>query len=626
MTELGQLTVDAVGAQVDVFDQRVSPDFHLPALADEPLHADEHTLLTAQPDARRTEQTVTHLQLLGYLADSTVVSAEDLAEALAQWDAEHLAAVRAGDLAIELPGENITLTAPLTADTRHRLLKAEATFEGEVALRRMPAEGERSLVSRLALLRLIAYGLARVTGVNTTAEVDQFGTNAAFSASTADAALRAGRRTFFNDLSRPDLDLLNLLGNASASTDLFLAHHAGQRFLFRGPPTPAGDRSELEAIGPDAALTWHPRWVQHGDHWLLGDTDHLASTPELVEGVPGTALSDPTLRQQAQLPTNVVALELVQLRLWTLGYYHGALDGVWGDRTTEALRQFGETYAHRGLGDTDTYLREGRDGWRVLYLGRLFGYIVDQLDIPAESLTSDEVGKLAEQAAGRLDAQEWQHLDGRYRTFRDNIRRVVGTPTTQNGAFLMASENPDRKRYFGWRRIFVAIGEAVRGVVRGVADWLERAIRKVTDLLREGLGAAMEVLRYLWRKVRVAMRIARLAAQRLRCWLTGHAVATQEATHHAVTWSQFDFDTLAYVSPGCPAHVVALHTERLGWMSRSLAFMCELATAVLRALALGAVGGWLKLAFDLYRQAGELLRNPDYMGLFSDDLLERGVT
>jgi hypothetical protein len=124
--------------------------------------------------------------------------------------------------------------------------------------------------------------------------------------------------------------------------------------------------------------------------------------------------------------------------------------------------------------------------------------------------------------------------------------------------------------------------------------------------------------------VRVAVRVARLAARRLYCWLTGTPVGTTADGHVVATHWGLDFDTVNYISRDCPPELLTLHGDRLHWMSTSLEFMARLATVVL-ALCLKAAVSWLLVAYDTFKAVREMLHDEAFRGLFSDDLLERGV-
>src|SRR6266487_3115295 len=92
---------------VDRFDEHMQADFHLPAAETDPLDADSHALLADEPDAKRTEQIVTHLQMLGYLSATAKLSRDEIDAQLDRWDVDFQDARARGVFEIALEGENL---------------------------------------------------------------------------------------------------------------------------------------------------------------------------------------------------------------------------------------------------------------------------------------------------------------------------------------------------------------------------------------------------------------------------------------------------------------------------------------------------------------------------------------
>jgi len=211
-------TLSDLRTEMAMFAAHMEPEFHLPPAEAEPLYADEATFTTEQPDARRMEQIVAHLQMLGYLDLHEGQHAIALAEIKAAEEAF------AGDLALSLAEGQIALhfdadeqkqNATLSDGERLlRYLKAVATFEGEVTLPRWTGE-EGRLRTRIVRHRLVCFGLLAPEQ-----SADPF------PPASPEEGARIGC-TLFGIASGDGREFINLLGNAPAATEAFIAAHTG---------------------------------------------------------------------------------------------------------------------------------------------------------------------------------------------------------------------------------------------------------------------------------------------------------------------------------------------------------------------------------------------------------------
>jgi peptidoglycan hydrolase-like protein with peptidoglycan-binding domain len=83
--------------------------------------------------------------------------------------------------------------------------------------------------------------------------------------------------------------------------------------------------------------------------------------------LPVSAFAQTADRPTYEQPLNAHAARDVQERLRTLGYYHGRIDGVWGDRTRVALERFQRARGIAATGDLnhDTAIAMGLDPDRL---------------------------------------------------------------------------------------------------------------------------------------------------------------------------------------------------------------------------------------------------------------------
>ncbi|EDY82425.1 hypothetical protein VDG1235_2047 [Verrucomicrobiia bacterium DG1235] len=611
------IEMDDLGLHANRFDAEMGTRFKLPVSRFDPVFADGSHVTMGEPDAKHWEQVLTHLQMLGYLADAAEVSRVEIEQALAFWEADYQEGRKRRQFAVNLEGEQLRKRP--WAEVRFRYLKAVATFEGEVVLRKMPSPGRPTLISRIANMRLIVFGLSRARSGSETEADDIFDASSPFGENSLRSA-RIGARIFFgeDDAAGP-LRLLNLLGHAPAATDLFLSRYGSGRYMFEG----GNDGSELSLArfrSNQRPPVWTPRWQPNEGGWELLDVERmrLQAMPSLNSRGPSAdrQMFSARLVRDAQLPLNIVALELLQLRLWMLGYYEGVVDGRWGPLTEGALEGFVSDHA-KAFRSMGVIVRAGWKGWRVVNLYRIFAYIVDCLDVPSERLSVAEMNEISETATGLLNDRDWRKVERNYVELQISRDRHV----LEEGILRNTSPNKKRKRYFGWRRFFSAVGAFFRNVGTRLID----AARRVAKALAKGVRFAYNIFKYVWRKVRIAVRVGRLALRRLALWLFGKPFGTARGGHIVLTRWSLDYDTVQFVSKDCPVAVRRIHDERMDWMSRSLSFMCELGLVVFSILKGAVVGAWLKVAFTIYKRVGAMIRDPDYRGLFSEDLLEQGL-
>jgi len=624
-------TLSDLRTEMAKFAAHMGPEFHLPPAEAESLYADEATFTTEQPDAKRMEQIVAHLQMLGYLDLHEGQNAIALAEINAAEEAF------AGDLALALAEGQIALhfddteqkqNAQLSdGERRLRYLKAVATFEGEVTLPEWTG-GEGRLRTRIVRHRLVCFGLLAPQQ-----SADPF------PSSSTEERVRIGC-TLFGIGNGDRRELINLLGNAPAATEAFIAAHTGESGSLLGIyhthtrhlaaadwPSPKGHPG-YRIVGTAS----RPRhWEQTGDRWeLKRDPSHAGpALPsfERIDFMDRAPLH--SVAALAQTPANRVGLELLQLRLWMLGYYLGELASPWDGLSTSALRQLIKDTPSTVIKDQEDILRIGWGGWIMINLPRILTIIVEHFDNPAEQLGFAELDELAEETVKEIGEKEWDGIRDSYAAVRRSEGKKLAAPQLTATTYFRGNNRPARRfRYFGWRKLFAAAGAFLQriGIAIGqVARTIKAAAKALIDELKKASRQAFELLRHVWRKARLAMRIARLGMRRFYCWLSGTPVFSQQGDHVVATHWSMDFDTCCIVSSGCPAELVAAHAEKLDWMSRSGAFMAEVALLVFGLLMKAVEFNWMLFAYNAFTGIRDLLKNEDYRRLFSSDLLERPV-
>lgn len=515
-------------------------------------------------DDQRGEQSITLLRSLGYLAEPAgggthSWSAGDIRIAWADWRADWRAVAAAVDPAVELDlGDEATGSAPAEL----RALKACATLEGEVRLTRWPVAGERSLASRIALFRLRLYGL------------DNHGPGEPMPATCGPVLQERARALSPDREPMPPHELVNWLGDLRGLTVELIARLGGAFVVLAQPDEAKAKKADFEEVEYLANRGGRRIQVLRPDH-------------------PASAI------------LNRLVVRVLQVRLWTLGYYDGMIDGSWRKLSGEAIRAFAADYelgAYRELVGAVASRRV------VLNAAKILRVFSSQVDAVAERTGRAGIDAVVAEAAEKGGEPFWAALAQVHATSQEDSAAPRYRYDARDN---LVATGPDvrRSRYFGWRGIFAAFGRFLRRageLVRRVAAALRRQTRRFLGLVRN-------VARYVVDATRVAVRVAALGLQRLRCWLTGMPVVTTEGGAGVATVWQHDFDTINFVSAGCPPAVLKRHGRVLDWMQRSLAVLLRVGLRIAQLLL--SLGNWLLFAWRALVLVREVLREAADPGL-----------
>ena len=511
-------------------------------------------------DDQRGEQSVTLLHSLGYLPEPPAGeehcwSAEAIRKAWADWRSDWLAwsASADGERDVVLDLGTEALGSAEDNNAALRALKACATLEGEVTLRRWPVAGRTTLASRIALYRLRLYGL-------TDAEP-----GVALSPTEEAKLLGKARALMANRPALPAYELINRLGNLPSMTDELIAW-VDNRFV-------------LLATREQAAAA-------HLEETRLLDTKGKTTIKLLSRSNAGACA------------LNGLTLRVLQVRLWTLGYYDGVIDGDWKGLSERALLDFAHDFE---LERTRTWIGAAADGLIVLDATKVLRCFRSEVDAVAEQTEREAIDEALAEAERRKGKSFWDALAKARAEDRENATTATYSYDGQDNV-VATGKNVRRVRYFGWRGIFAAFGRFLRKA-GGFARLVIAVARDRANRLR---GLLRNIARYVADATRVAVRVAALGVQRVKCWLTGTPVVTLGEAHIVATFWQQDFDTVNVIAEGCPAELVARHGQVLDWMQRSLEAMLRVGLAIAQALL--ALGNWLLFAWRALLVVRQILR------------------
>lgn len=534
-----------------------------------PLQADPRENLLAHDD-QRAAQTAEMLRQLGYLprpgSAPGPFSAGDIAEAWAEWTMDHdrdilwVPSFEAEQTALP-PFPVLMLTEQPAGRTREdllrRRLKACVSLEGEVRLRTLPEVGLTTLASRVALFRMRLFGLCNETS-DTPMPGDLY------------EHLRS-RAGWLGDTARrlSDVELLHALGDAPA-----LGRAVAGRLEGWGVVLGVVSRED-QASSPVAVrgvpLGSFPRGRRRGPRGTFARR-------------PGFKLLN--VERPDEASWNELAVKVLQVRLWTLGYYPGAIDGSWGPASDAAL----DAYLADDADSPRLDIVRLDDTYRALRISPLLRNIAVHADDRVASLEQSDIDAALADLPGEAEPGDRLDNPDTQGTLWGRLSDAAGR-AAEAGDALARSHDERRQPYFGWRGLFAAFGRVLTRVgdaVRGLLDKLKKAVAA-------GLHFVRDIARYIRDTARVAVRVASLGLRRLRAWLLGAPIITSEGTAAVVTLWSMDFDTVRWISPDASRSLTERHAREIDWMHRSFAVCVRVGLAVLN-LAL-AFGNWLFFAW-----------------------------
>jgi hypothetical protein len=592
----------------------------------EKLETDPRSYLH-EVDDQRGAQTISLLRQLGYLrppdpaakpGEADRISGPEIAQAWDAWTSDYRtnrALLDSNPAKVGIATE-IDHDAP-EPDRLRRALKACVSFEGEVTLNNWPPS-TTGLAARVLAHRLHFYGLP----------------HASPNAPSPPPALPPDelRRQLVVQLAWLDttmdaLGFVKLMGDATrmgAAVAKALRDRAIVLGVPAGPPVPDPQVDPQPMHGP------HAQRAPGFYHRLLGKRIEPLDTTDFTQFI-----------------QNQIAIKVLQIRLWTLGYYPGAIDGQWGELSTQALTNF--------IADdpddpaTITLLGNTHDGFSTLVASPVLDAIALHADVATEALKRADLDaslQALHEAAARHEAaggglaskvdslafDAWDKL----KSLADVQKKTLASAQPQPGRYegdtyvQTIAANPDRQTNHGWRGIFTAFGRVLTNVVNGAATvikqvgtWLSNfangIIRAVNQAIATGLGYAHQILAYVKDSARVAVRVAGLAVARLKAWLGGTPIVTQDGSRVVATRWQMDFDTVLLVSADAPPELVTQHVRTLDWMGRSFSMLVRVGLALLKLLL--ALGNWLLFAWRAIALIREIFKDA-HDPLFAELLAE----
>ncbi len=575
-------------------------------------HTRFETVFEEHPSEFLGAQIASHLECLGYLSAAELDNLEPengWKTAFASWQSD-LKSTSLSSLSIELDGEDLERMSELERGIR--LLKAICSFEGETSIQLPESPSTIDLPTRIATHRLRTFGFL---GENNSIDTVDWG----------------AVRIIEEELTRhdfPDTSFLNLLGDLPELSSRFLQTQHSRVFAFAKSPKKATallsryciKRKNRSGIGQPSFRS--AASVKRHTNASNAPENGSAQKAKLRSTLsPGLKLGEEAEQNAQPAELSRFALFLLQARLWTYGYYRGALDGNWGLMSAKALGRFIDEH-EKGTNKEDAIAT--RSAWLqgdseslVIDLPYLLSYMVSRLDEAAEITARSEIDGLI-QVAFDSDTSKGKSQAKRREAEQDLTQEIIAAHKKRrdlqaedrsNVAAAAASTNIRRRRYFGWRSVFSFMGRVLRWVGNSIKEslkWIKKKIKKI-------LHYATSLLNYIREKTRRAVRLAALGLQRFQLWLTQAPIVTMRGDACVATKSYRDFDTINFTSANVPASAIRAHLDRIDCLNAGFGFLVETALSVWSILAAlkYSIVNWLLVAWRTYLAIRRAIRYID---------------
>ncbi len=301
---------------------------------------------------------------------------------------------------------------------------------------------------------------------------------------------------------------------------------------------------------------------------------------------------------------NHLGVRLVQIALWRAGFYTGAVDGGFGERSHVALGNLliQERAADRPVmrdRQLDKVRLNAADTVWVVDLGRL-SKILDAYAPAGEEESEREEQEVWDSIAGSTDDADWE------------MDLLQQQQELGSGQFPSMVENPLRRVYYGLRGLIRGAWRAIKVVVRWVvrkvgevAGAIFNFVKAVVKRIQEGIGLFYEGFRYFGHYVLG------------RPFLTRGATVNGEQPILATKLS-IDFDVNNVINATASDDDLILHQRYLIQMRRGMEFFLEMVTRIIRLIgSLTTPLGWIRLGIFIARLVRDILTGRELQPVFA---------
>lgn len=470
-------------------------------------------------------------------------------------------------------------------------LAAQMGFEAEIEIKKLPTVGEVSLLSRIVHYRL------RVFGVFTQPA------DAPFSELTLNS-IKALATILKLKLNRNEsmLQVVNLLGNIRELSQSFMKHQGTWVFIFKLRPASPEVLKEtyinnINLINKDILKlenrkrqwVYEQVFVSTGINYLDSGGRRAWAGRNGLRYYRRSQVSG-RIRQlvSKRLPAdeahgniiNKFGFELLQLRLWLLGFYKGELDGDWGPLTMLATKEFLHT---NGIKDINTVIKPVQGGYAVVNIRYLFKKLLAETDKHADSVNEKDAQELSLKIFSEAtNKTRWEQLEQAHNKVGE---LDMGVQSTRR----------KRRRSFSFRGLLSAVGR----IFSEVAGKLINAVKKVWVALKKMTAYAVNIFKQGIETIKQGIQIVGLAIKRAYYWLLEKPIFSTNANSLVVTRFTHDGDAFHLVS-NPDKSLIKQHHQTVKKMNLAFSIMATIGFKALALIKDFSTLNWLRIAWKLY--------------------------
>jgi hypothetical protein len=272
--------------------------------------------------------------------------------------------------------------------------------------------------------------------------------------------------------------------------------------------------------------------------------------------------------------------KLIQNVLWMTGFYHGRLDGMWGEVTHQALLDFAALDGE--LRREDMVVYTGNNIWAFSF-----------------KAVSEKLLKYLQAAPAPIEEIEEQLSDRAEDEMR--IRAMV----TDEQA-LSLKTGPEKENISFVRRFFEGIKRIGRRVYYSARSLIHTALNGLKDIWKfiedRVVGPAANFFRHLFRQIRQGIRTFFDGVKRFVHFLLRKPVTTinNENTHLISSRYDLDSDCITFISDGSAAALIAEHNGLVMRLTNQLAVFLRVTGKIIGLIiSLRPPFGWIRLALKI---------------------------
>ncbi|GAB4324786.1 MAG: hypothetical protein Kow00127_17460 [Bacteroidales bacterium] len=274
---------------------------------------------------------------------------------------------------------------------------------------------------------------------------------------------------------------------------------------------------------------------------------------------------------------------LVQLQLWQSAGYFGLIDGLGGPVTLGGLLTIRKMYALAGYKDVDD---------RLLLARITSDYVLFNAWSLLSTLSSDDSGPAAHQVVERLET-DYVNASEAERTGFENLFISAGESSQS-----IRSDTEEPEYSFGAIRRVLLNG---RLLLRKIARFAQHLFKWIIRKIKELHSMIQRILTTIWADLRQAAKYFLTGMKFLAGRLT---YVSKNGNHQALTRFDTDKDVVTLFNSSDP-ELVALHSKKMLRLSRSMSFSLEVVRLfwqMARDLWMTTIPlTWPVIAFRLFR-------------------------